>query len=581
MKKILLSIGLLAGAFGMANAQTFVSTDPSNRNAVLEEYTGFTCTFCPDGHRRANAFAEANPDRALLINIHAGGYANPGNSGFDLRTSFGEALANQTNLAGYPAGTMNRQEFQGLQQNGTGTAMGRANWTTAGSQILALPSPLNIAAQASLDIETRTLTVDVEAYYTGDAAEATNFINVALLQDYIVGPQIDAGTQVPDYEHNHVLRHLLTGQWGDEITTTTSGSFVSKQYTYVLPNTIGSELVNISNLEIAVFMTETTQEIITGSATDVELTNFQYQTDLASVSLEVPSSTCVKSISPVLTIQNNGANTITTAEIGYEVNWEGQQTYTWNGSLDPFSEATVELPEINFTNMFATNHVSAVVLSANNIYDNYWDNNFAFAEFIPASAISVDQLIVTMNTDQYGEETSWVISDANGAPISSGGITSAYGANTTYIDTVDISLLSCFTFEVFDEFGDGMCCDFGNGSYTVSDLAGNLLVSGGSFTQSESYSMKHSNVGIADITTVKLNLYPNPTNNSFSLNLDAFLGQEAEIRLFNSLGKMVDSQTVQANGIHTVDVSSLSNGIYSVQVSSGSFNSVSKVSVLK
>ena len=48
MKRILLftlTIGTL-----IASAQTFVSTTPENKNVILEEFTGISCGFCPDGH---------------------------------------------------------------------------------------------------------------------------------------------------------------------------------------------------------------------------------------------------------------------------------------------------------------------------------------------------------------------------------------------------------------------------------------------------------------------------------------------------------------------------------------------------
>jgi hypothetical protein len=581
MKKTLLSIGLLAGAFGMANAQTFVSTDPSNRNAVLEEYTGFQCTFCPDGHRRANAFAEANPDRALLINIHAGGYANPGNSGFDLRTSFGDALANQTNLAGYPAGTMNRQEFDGLQQNGTGTAMGRANWTTAGSQILALPSPLNIAAQASLDIATRTLTVDVEAYYTGDAAEATNFINVALLQDHIVGPQIDAGTQVPDYDHNHVLRHLLTGQWGDEISTTTTGSFVSKQYTYVLPNTIGSELVNISNLEIAVFATETRQEVITGSMTEVVLSNFPFQNDAGILAVNTPNSVCGDMVGASVTFMNNGEQNLTALEGTYSINGGTSQSFTWTGDIAVFESAEIILQEATFSPE-ATNTFEVTITSVNGTDDESADNNTSSSDFSPADYAGTLAIDVIINTDQYGSETSWTLSDENGSTVASGGNYGDVTTGETHIQEVTLTEGLCYSFTINDSFGDGMCCDFGTGSYMVKDKSGRVFVSGGPFASSEATPFKsQNNVGIKEIKDVTVAVYPNPANGTIFLNLEELNGSETQIRVIDVVGKVVFNNTVQANGIETINVSALSNGIYTVNVSAGSFNSVSKISVLK
>ena len=139
---------------------------------------------------------------------------------------FGSAIAGQSNLSGYPAGTVNRRVFSGLGQNG-GTAMSRGNWQSASSQILNEPSYVNVAAQANLDISTRQLSVTVEAYYTGSSPVNTNKINVALTQNNVEGPQTGASYNptaiLPNgnYNHQHMLRHLLTGQWGDDITNTT------------------------------------------------------------------------------------------------------------------------------------------------------------------------------------------------------------------------------------------------------------------------------------------------------------------------------------------------------------------------
>ncbi|HIO73125.1 MAG TPA: thioredoxin family protein, partial [Flavobacteriales bacterium] len=81
MKRSLLSIALITGVCAFTNAQTFVSQTPENKNVVLEEFTGIYCTFCPDGHKRAQQLADDNPNDVVLVNIHVGGYADPGTSG--------------------------------------------------------------------------------------------------------------------------------------------------------------------------------------------------------------------------------------------------------------------------------------------------------------------------------------------------------------------------------------------------------------------------------------------------------------------------------------------------------------------
>ena len=77
MKKVLslVVLAFLSVFTVMAQGEQFVSTEVSNKNVVLEEYTGINCGYCPDGHRIANEIAAAHPGRVFVINVHAGSYA--------------------------------------------------------------------------------------------------------------------------------------------------------------------------------------------------------------------------------------------------------------------------------------------------------------------------------------------------------------------------------------------------------------------------------------------------------------------------------------------------------------------------
>jgi len=88
-----------------------------------------------------------------------------------------------------------------------------------------------------------------------------------------------------------------------------------------------------------------------------------------------------------------------------------------------------------------------------------------------------------LTTDNWGSETSWTLSnvDTGSQPLSGGG----YQSNSDY--TVDECILGggfCYEFTIFDSFGDGICCGFGSGSYTIT-LDGEILGSGGEFGDSE------------------------------------------------------------------------------------------------
>ena len=158
MKKTTL-LAIFSAAFQL-NAQTIVPTTPQNKKVILEEFTGVNCVYCPDGHTIANAIKNANPTNVFLINVHVGGYATPTSGQPDFRTPFGSGIANQSGLTGYPAGTVNRTVFPGNAQNGgTGTAMSRSKWAASSNQIIAQSSYVNLATTATINVNTRLLTV--------------------------------------------------------------------------------------------------------------------------------------------------------------------------------------------------------------------------------------------------------------------------------------------------------------------------------------------------------------------------------------------------------------------------------------
>jgi len=85
--------------------------------------------------------------------------------------------------------------------------------------------------------------------------------------------------------------------------------------------------------------------------------------------------------------------------------------------------------------------------------------------------------VMTLVLDNYPAETEWTITDSQGAVLYSGG--GYTQANSMVV--VDLCLVNgCFDFNITDSYGDGICCAYGQGSYTVSDASG-VLITGGQF----------------------------------------------------------------------------------------------------
>lgn len=568
MKKTLLTAVLLT--FGFANSQTFVSTTPENKKVILEEFTGVNCVFCPQGHVIANNIKNANPNNVFLINIHVGGFATPSAGQPDFRTSFGTAIANQSGLTGYPAGTVNRQVFTGLSQGAAGTtAMNRGNWSNASNQTLAQSSYVNVGVQGVIDVNTNQLTVTIEVYYTANSPVSTNKLNVALLQNNTLGPQT-GGNMGNNYNHQHRLVHLLTGQWGTDITTTTSGSFMTQTLTYTIPAAYNNIPVEIGELELVAFVTETQQKIISGNGAKPTYTGLAAN-DAKVKSIETISSQCVSSLGPKVSIQNMSQTPLTSLPIEYNINSGANAIYNWSGNLAPLASTVVQLPNYDFT-LSPNNTVNISIPS-----DDNNTNNTGTTNFIKAVETQYTNITVKISTDQYGSETTWNLKNAAGTTVANGGpYTDANNPGVYPQPDVNITLPNdCYTLTVNDSYGDGMYSStYGFGGYQV--LANDVLIpgmNGGSFGASDTrkYGV-NTTLGVTDFDTNQIKFYPNPTNGLVTISLP----ESAAITLTDLSGKLILSTTFEA-GDSTLNLDSLSQGLYLINFAGDNFSKTDKI----
>ena len=95
-----------------------------------------------------------------------------------------------------------------------------------------------------------------------------------------------------------------------------------------------------------------------------------------------------------------------------------------------------------------------------------------------------EQVILRLLLDTYSPETSWTLKNTAGTIVAQGGPYSKTLANQWVLDTFCLPQ-ACYTFQINDAYNDGICCDFGQGSYTLLDAQQNILSQGGEFTNME------------------------------------------------------------------------------------------------
>ncbi|MFM7730094.1 MAG: MopE-related protein, partial [Flavobacteriales bacterium] len=181
-------------------------------------------------------------------------------------------------------------------------------------------------------------------------------------------------------------------------------------------------------------------------------------------------SYCTTSVTPQIEILNAGTTTVTSMVIGYTVNGIAQPSFNWTGSLVTGATVTLSLPTLN--NGAGAFTFQAIISSVNGITDEIAGNNTQSSTYYCING--TNNATLTLETDCYASEISWNITDANGNVVHSG---AGYNNETT----IQIPLCfsnGCYTFNIFDSYGDGLSgsgCSQGAGNYFMTDNATGAL----------------------------------------------------------------------------------------------------------
>jgi hypothetical protein len=388
----------------------------------------------------------------------------------------------------------------------------------------------------------------VEAFYTGNSPQATNQLNVALLQNNTLGPQTGGGLG-NNYPHQYRLVHMITGQWGESISPTTQGSFIDRNYTYTIPASYNNVPVNLEELELVVFMTETNQEIISGNGAFPTYTNLPFNNDAALEAEFDIDAQCGIDYAPEITIQNRGNNPLTSLAIEYSINGGATETFNWTGNLGPFEKEDVRLDPISY----AVQSTNTINFSIPNDEDN--TNNTATNSFSEITFEHTNSYSFRLSCDANGNEITWKIENVNGDIVQSGG---PYAPDEDVELEFNLDDIGCHKFTLTDTGGDGqyyMRLTDSNGNHVIINTSG-------FFGEELATQFKTNGVlNIGDASVDGINIVPNPATSTFTISN----AEGANIVMYDMQGREVHSSSNLSNS-HEVNVSNLVTGMYFVQV---------------
>jgi len=188
-------------------------------------------------------------------------------------------------------------------------------------------------------------------------------------------------------------------------------------------------------------------------------------------------NSCASSITPSVTVRNGGTTTITSFQLGWSITGGGSGNIPWSGSLLTGASVVVPVGSVSLPAGYLT--FTATVSAPNGGTDQALGNNTGTSNITTGP----NTLTLQLDLDRYGSETTWVI--RNGSNIyASGGPYTTQATNGVYPQPPIVVCIpnGCHELVISDSYGDGMCCAYGNGSFSLRDAQNNVLASGGTFT---------------------------------------------------------------------------------------------------
>lgn len=234
----------------------------TNRNVLIEDFTGHQCVYCPAAADLAHAIHEANSSRVFVASIHAGptglgdfqvisppeypiDFTNP--QGLEIGSYFG---TNDGGFNGNPRGTVNRYNNGYIFQSPN-------SWTSMVSTQLS-ENVLKVNMQSELNYYPSTkgafLHVEVEKL----DPNLTNDLGIVgyILEDSLVGDQkMSDNSHNTSYIHRDIHRGNLNNQTFGRVLTNNdviNGKYYIN-YSFVVPNQLDGNF-NAENMHVLIYV---------------------------------------------------------------------------------------------------------------------------------------------------------------------------------------------------------------------------------------------------------------------------------------------------------------------------------------
>lgn len=237
------------------------SVTAQEKAVVLMDITGVRCTNCPTAAQVARDIVAASPaDRVHVIALYP--FYQPPNTkpwdGYDtLNTYDAEFFGSQFGIPlGMPTGMIDQINYNSSR------FIPYTQWSGLVSDQLKRATPFNLDLKSSWNSSTGKGRLEIKSTFLGSPTTDKYLLYVTVLENNIIGKQKSNSGEIDNYQHNHVLRQLVTLQTGDTLRNADAAFKVHEKHFAITPQ----RKWNVDNLYCLVWIVDAASKEILHSA---------------------------------------------------------------------------------------------------------------------------------------------------------------------------------------------------------------------------------------------------------------------------------------------------------------------------
>lgn len=543
MKRTLLTI-----IISLVISSSIMAQNVARECVLFEVFTGVNCPWCPGAATAIGRMLEEGKSVAPVA-YHTSAFSVP-----ELYTNETNARANYYYISGYPTVKVDGMLSPSMSGNGGNEQHAQQAYNQG---MNAYNQRINVSSPYTIDLSFE--------YQSGTECKVTATVNkvgecnsndvrlfIVLTESHI--QRTWQGMQ----EVNFVTRDMIPNQNGTQLTSDIQ----------TMEATINMDGFPRENCDIVAWVQNFSGNKEVYQAVKLPLSELSFTNDLVIKNVEdVVLGSCSGKMSPRITFNNAGTESLTSAVFNVKVGNETLSTYQWEGNIAAGENTEIIFPEFVFGD--ASNFViEATEINGNN--DGYPVDNIYEISVAEPLVIEDGYIKLQLKTGNDPENLTIEIKNMDNDEV-------LYSfeyeePKTIYNHEMTLPEIGCYRMTIRNTEGNG----FGGGFWGVRDSDNTTLMVGTStdndFRYEFAFEFDNKSVNVEEIESLNdVNIYPNPASSVINVTATNL----TKIKIYNAVGQLIHNEEVSSDNV-TVDTQNWTNGFYYVTVETANGNSTSQ-----